>query len=220
MNSGKQMHCPVGTWLIVSALAFLTACAGTIQPAETIGPNDPVAMSAIRQVYVKLAEQKSWRVKSTHVTEKKTTATTISFAQPDRLHMVADEFEQIHVSGNAYMKTADGKWQKLPLNFGNMIEQYRKDPSLVESTVSGATVVGKDVVEGKSMTVYRYYSSAKIAGGLASGGAWSKMWVDSAGLPRKIESEGKGQVLGFTNTSTTTSVYYDFGANIRINAPI
>lgn len=219
MNSGKQMHCPIATWLIVSALAVLTACAGAIQPAGSIGPNDPAALSAIRQAYMKLAEQKSWRVHSTSVGEKKTTTATISYAQPDRMHIVTDNVEQIFVGGVAYMKS-DGKWQKLPLNFGNMIEQYRKDPSLIESAVGGATVVGKDTVEGKSMTVYRYYSSAKFAGGLASGGAWSKMWVDSAGLPRKVESESKGQVLGFTSTSTTTSVYYDFGANIRINAPI
>ena len=219
MNSRKHMHDRIGTWLIVSAFAFLAACAGTSKPAETIGPNDPAALSGIRQAYMKLAEQKSWRVRSINVGEKKTTTTTISFAQPDRLHIVTDNFEQIYVGGVAYMKS-DGKWQKLPVNFGNLIEQYRKDPSLIESSVGGATVVGKDSVDGKSMTVYRYHSSAKIAGGLASGGSWSKLWVDAAGLPRKVESEGRGQVLGFSNTSTTTNVYYDFGANIRISAPI
>ena len=220
MKLSNYLYRPMGTGLIAFMLAFLAGCAGTIQPAETIGPNDAAAMNGIRQAYMKLAEQKSWRVKSTHAGEKKTTSTTISFAQPDRLHMVSEEFEQIHISGSAYMKSGDGKWQKLPINMANMIEQYRKDPSLIESTVRGATIVGKDTVEGKSMTVYRYYSSAKFAGGLASGGAWSKMWVDGTGLPRKLESESRGQVLGFSSTSNTTSIYYDFGANIRINAPI
>ena len=220
MKPCKYIDRTIGAGLFALALAILAGCAGTVQPVETIGPNDPAALNGIRNAYMKLAEQKSWRVKSTHVGEKKTTTTTISFAQPERLHMVSEEFEQIHIAGNAYMKSADGKWQKLPINMANLIEQYRKDPSLLESAVRGATVVGKETVEGKSMTVYRYYSSAKFAGGLASGGAWSKMWVDVAGLPRKVESESKGQVLGFSSTSNTTSIYYDFGANIRINAPI
>jgi hypothetical protein len=67
---------------------------------------------------------------------------------------------------------------------------------------------------------HRYYSGTKIAGGLVSGGAWSKLWVDGSGLPRRIDSESRGQALGFSSTSTSTVVYYDFGASIRIVAPL
>lgn len=199
-------------------LALLAGCA-TAPPQETVGPNDPAAMAAIRQAYMKLAEQKSWRTRMTSVSDGKTSTTTASFVQPDRLHFVSEQMEQIYVAGAAYMKT-DGKWQKLPLNFGNIIEQYRKDPALLESSVRGASSLGKELVDGKPMSVYRYHSSARIAGGLASGSAWNKMWVDASGLPRKIDAESRGQALGFSSTSTSTMIYYDFGAAIRINAPI
>jgi hypothetical protein len=199
-------------------LAVLAGCA-TAPTQEVAGPNDPAAMAAIRQAYMKLAEQKTWRMRMTSVSDGKTSNSTAEFVQPDRIHFVSDQVEQIHVAGSAYMK-ADGKWQKLPINFGNIIEQYRKDPSLLESAVRGATSLGKEAVDGRSMSVYRYYSSAKFAGGLVSGGAWNKMWVDGGGLPRKIEAESRGQALGFSSKSTSTIVYYDFGAAIRINPPI
>ena len=213
----------VGRWttplFVTLATVWLSGCVAPGAPAENIGPNDPAAVIGIRQAYAKLAEQKSWRMRSTTVGENKTTQMQGEFVTPDRFHVTSDQFEQIYVAGSAYMKS-DGKWQKLPLNFGNMIEQYRKDPTLLESSMRGASILGKEPLDGKTMSVYRFYSSAKIAGGLASGGAWSKMWVDSSGLPRKIESEGRGQVLGFSSSSTTTNIYYDFGANIRINAPL
>ena len=206
------------TGLLSLCLAVLAGCA-TPAPQEAIGPNDPAAMNAIRQAYMKLAEQRTWRMRMTSVSDNKTTTSNASFVQPDRFHVIADQFEQIYVGGAAYMKT-DGKWQRLPLSFGNMIEQYRKDPSLLESSVRGATVVGKDTLDGRTHTVYRYYSSTKIAGGLVSGGAWSKLWVDGSGLPRRIDSESRGQALGFSSTSTSTVTYYDFGASIRIVAPL
>lgn len=204
--------------VLAVCLILLAGCA-TAPPQEVAGPNDPAALAAIRQAYMKLAEQKTWRTRMTSVSDGKTTTSTASFVQPDRFHLVSDQIEQIYVSGTAYMKT-DGKWQKLPLNFGNIIEQYRKDPALLESSLRGASSLGKELVEGKPMSIYRYYSSAKIAGGLVSGGAWSKLWVDGAGMPRKVESESRGQALGFSSMSTSTIVYYDFGASIRINPPI
>lgn len=205
--------------ILAACIALLAGCA-TAPPAETIGPNDPAALAGIRQAYVKLGEQRSWRLRMTTVSDNKTTSSTASFVNPDRFHIVSDLHEQIYVGGNAYMK-ADGKWQKLPLNFGNIIEQYRKDPSMIESAIGGATVAGREMIDGKPMTVYRYHSTAKFAGGLVSGGAWNRMWVDASGLPRKVESEGRGQVLGFSGgTSLSTIVYYDFGASIRIVAPL
>jgi hypothetical protein len=204
--------------VLAVCIVLLAGCA-TAPPQEVAGPNDPAAMAAIRQAYMKLAEQKTWRMRMTSVSDGKTSTSTASFVQPDRFHLVSDQVEQIHVAGAAYMKV-DGKWQKLPLNFGNIIEQYRKDPALLESSVRGATSLGKELVDGKPMSVYRYYSSAKFAGGLVSGGAWSKLWVDGAGIPRKVESESRGQALGFSSMSTSTIVYYDLGAIIRINPPI
>lgn len=217
MNFSRMNRIATPGFLLL-CLALLGGCA-TPPPAEVIGPNDPVAMNGIRLAYMKLAEQRSWRMRLTSVSGNKTSNSTASFVSPDRFHMVSDQHEQIFVGGAAYMK-ADGKWQKLPIELGNIIEQYRKDPALLESSVRGASSLGKELVDGKPMSVYRYHSSARIAGGLASGSAWNKMWVDASGLPRKIDAESRGQALGFSSTSTSTMIYYDFGAAIRINAPI
>ena len=206
--------------LCALSIALLAGCA-TAPPQEAIGPNDPAAINGLRQVFTKLNEQKSWRVRMTSVSDSKTITQSVAFVQPDRIHMVTDEMEQIHIAGTAYMKTGTSSWQRIPFSFGNLIEQFRKDPALIESSFRGATIVGKETLDGRAMTVYRYYASIKLAGGLVSGGGWNKMWVDGSGLPRRAEADGQGQFLGFSGKpSKTTLIYSDYGAAIRIVAPL
>ena len=206
--------------LCALSIALLAGCA-TAPPQESIGPNDPAAINGLRQTFIKMNEQKSWRVRMTSVSDGKTITQSVTFVQPDRIHMVSDEMEQIHIAGAAYMKTGTSGWQRIPFGFGSLIEQFRKDPALIESSFRGTTIVGKETLDGRAMTVYRYYASIKLAGGLVSGGGWNKMWVDGGGLPRRAESEGQGQFLGFSGKpSKTTLIYSDYGAAIRIVAPI
>jgi hypothetical protein len=44
--------------------------------------------------------------------------------------------------------------------------------------------------------------------------------VGANGLPLKVESEGTGSALGFSSRSKTTILYEDYGAPIRISAPM
>ena len=50
---------------VLAGLAAILAGCAAVQPAETVGPNDPAALAAIRAAYVKAGEQKSFRARMT-----------------------------------------------------------------------------------------------------------------------------------------------------------
>jgi hypothetical protein len=206
-------------------IALLLAGCGTIQPAETIGPNDPAAIAAIRAAWMKAAEQRSFRARMTSDSGGKISETTIEFAAPASMHMVmkTQNMEQIVVNGAHYIKSSDGKWTRLPIASGAFLEQIRKDPATIaafERTVSGASIVGPDAVNGRPATAYRYYQSATVGGVLASSAGWVKLWIGSNGLPVKVESDATGRVLGISSQARTTIFYEDYGAPVRIVAPL
>ena len=207
----------------LAALVVLGGCA-TVQPTEAIGPNDPAALAAIRAAYLKAGEQKSFRARMTSESGGKVHETTIEFAAPSSMHMVmkTEKMEQIIIGSAHYMK-GEGQWTRVPSFTGSMVEQFRKDPQALaafERTVSGAQVVGAEQVGSQRATAYRYYQAAKIGGGLASSAGWVKMWVGTNGLPLKLESDATGRVMGFGSQSKTTILYEDYGAPVRIVAPI
>jgi hypothetical protein len=208
----------------LAACAAIVAGCGTVQPTETIGPNDPAALAAIRAAYAKAAQQKSFRARMTSESQGKLHESTMEFAAPASVHMVmkTQNMEQIVIGGAHYMKS-DGKWTRLPIATGNFIEQFRKDPEALaafERTVSGAQALGSDAVGSQRATAYRYYQAAKVGGGLASSAGWVKLWVGTNGLPLKVESDATGRVMGFSSQSKTTILYEDYGAPVRIVAPM
>jgi hypothetical protein len=209
---------------LAAAAAIVGACATAIQPAESIGPNNPAALAGIRAAWAKATEQRSFRARMTTETGGKVYESTVEFAAPGSIHMVmkTQNMEQIVVDGAHYMRS-DGRWTRLPIATGNMLEQFRKDPATLaalERTVSGAQIVGPEPVAGKPATAYRYYQSASIAGGLASSAGWVKMWVGANGLPLKLESESTGRVLGFGSQGKTTITYDEYGVPVRFAAPL
>jgi len=211
-------------FLILAVFASIVAACATVQPTEAIGPNDPAALAAIRAAYMKAGEQKSFRARMATESNGKLSESTIQFAAPASLHMVmkTDNMEHIVIGGAHYLKS-DGKWTRLPIATGDFIEQFRKDPQALaafERTVSGAQVVGPDMVGTQRATAYRYYQAAKVAGGLASSAGWVKLWVGTNGLPLKVESESTGRMLGFSSSGKTTVLYDEYGAPVRIVAPI
>ena len=212
-------------WLSLIAIpAFMAGCAATVPPAETIGPNNPAALAAIRAAYVKAGTQKSFRARMTSESGGKVSESTVEFVAPASVRMVmkTQNMEQIIVNGAHYMK-ADGKWARLPISTGNLIEQLRKDPATIanfEANVGGAQFVGAEAAGGKSAMAYRYYQVATVGNGLASSAGWVKIWIGANGLPLKLESDAVGRVLGFSSQSRSTILYEDYGAAIRIVAPI
>ena len=211
-------------FLLVTAMSVLAAACATVQQTENVGPNDPSALAAIRAAYVKAAEQRSFRARMLSESDGKLSESSIEYAAPGRLHMVmkTQNLEQIVVDGAHYMKS-DGKWSRLPFSSANLLEQFRKDPETLaafERSVSGAQLVGPEAVAGQHATAYRYYQAAKVGGGLASSAGWVKVWIGTNGLPIKVESDATGRVLGFGSHSKTTIFYHDYGANVRISAPM
>ena len=209
----------------LAALATLVVGCATVQPTATVGPNDPAALAAIRAAYMKAGEQKSFRARMTSESGGKVNEMTIEFAAPASMHMVmrTQNMEQIVTGGAHYMKSADGKRTRVPSFTANMMEQFRKDPQALaafERTVSGAQVVGPEAVGTQRATAYRYYQAARIGGGLASSAGWVKMWVGANGLPLKVESDATGRVMGIGSQSHTTIVYEDYGAPVKIVAPM
>jgi uncharacterized cupin superfamily protein len=215
---------PFARSVFVAALSLLVAACATVQPTQTIGPNDPAAMAAIRAAYMKASQQKSFRARMLSESDGKVSESTMEFAAPGSMRMVmkTQNMEHIVVGGAHYMKS-DGKWTRLPFMTGNMFEQFRKDPATLaafERTVSGAQVVGSEPVGNQRATAYRYYQAGRVAGGLASSAGWVKLWVGANGLPLKVESDASGRMLGFSSKSKTTIFYEDYGAPVRIVAPM
>jgi hypothetical protein len=136
--------------------------------------------------------------------------------------MKTQNMEHIVIGGAHYMKS-DGKWARLPIATGNLVEQFRKSPEALaafERSVSGAQALGQDPVGSQRATAFRYYQAAKVAGGLASSAGWVKLWVGTNGLPLKVESDATGRMLGIGSQSKTTILYEDYGAPVRIAAPM
>lgn len=209
---------------VAAVLSLLVAACATVQPTETIGPNDPAALAAIRAAYEKAAAQKSFRARMRTESDGKVSESTIEYAAPGSMRMVmkTQNVEQVVVGGAHYMKS-DGRWTRLPFTTGNLVEQFRKDPAALaafERTVSGARAVGPDPVGNQRAMAYRYYQAGKVAGGLASSAGWVTLWVGANGLPLKVESEGTGRMLGFSSKSKSTILYEDYGAPVRIVAPM
>lgn len=208
----------------VALLCGLVAACATVQQAENVGPNDPAALAAIKAAWAKAAQQRSFRARMTSVSDGKPNEMTMAFAAPGSAHMVmkTQNMEHIIVGGAHYMKS-DGKWTRLPIASAGMLEQFRKDPEAIaafERSVSGAQVVGPENVGSQRATAYRYYQAARMGGGLASSAGWVKLWVGANGLPLKVESDATGRMLGMTSQSKTTIFYEDYGAPVRISAPM
>ena len=209
---------------LLAPLLLLAAACATVQQAENAGPNDPRALAAIKAAWAKAAEQRSFRARMTSVSDGKAQESTMQFAAPASAHMVmrTQNMEHIVIGGTHYMKS-DGKWTRLPIATGNLLEQFRKDPKAIaafDRSVSAAQVVGPEMVGGQRATAYRYHQAARIGGGLASSAGWVKLWVGANGLPLKVESDATGRMLGMTSQSKTTILYEDYGAPVRITAPM
>jgi|SRR5688572_5377990 len=215
---------PFSRFVLAAVFASIVAACATVQQTENIGPNDPAALAAIRAAYLKAGEQKSFRARMLTESDGKRDEGTIQYASPASMHMVmkTQNVEHIVIGGAHYLKS-DGKWSRLPIASGDLMEQFRKDPQALaafERSVSGAQVVGPETVGSQRATAYRYYQAAKVAGGLASSAGWVKLWVGTNGLPLKVESESTGRMLGFSSKGKTTLFYEDYGAPVRIVAPL
>jgi hypothetical protein len=137
----------------------------------------------------------------------------VEYVAPDRYHMASKELEFILIGATMYIK-AGTQWQKITapqlkdaLNIS--------DPGKLEQDLGVSTniqLIGPEVLDGTPTLVYQYTTTTK---GTPPETFTSKVWIGVAdNLPRKLES------VSPTTGAKTTIIYYDYNANIVINAPI
>lgn len=187
----------------------------TVQPTATQPPATATSanpLDALKKAFGGWAGTKSFRAKM--VQTKGTTTTlegTLEMVFPDRFHMVTKQTELIAIGKTYYVKVGT-KWQKVTVAQG--FDFSLADAKKLQDELGVATEVksiGADVLDGAPMVVYEYKTTIKGPPAITT---TSKVWIAvSDGLPRKIESTS-------SSGAKTVMTFYDFNANITINAPI
>lgn len=187
----------------------------TVPPTATLPPATATSanpLEALRKAFGGWVGTKTFRAKM--VQTKGTTTTldgTMEVVLPDRFHMVAKQIDVIAIGKTFYVKIGT-KWQKVALAQG--FDFSFADAKKLQEELGVATEIksiGADVLDGAPMVVYEYKTTIKGPPALTS---TSKVWVAvSDSLPRKIENTSSTGVK-------TIMTFYDFNANIAINAPI
>jgi len=185
-----------------------------------VGSNDPrqVLANALRAQ----AKVKSFRHKRTIIGAGSTTSLSAEIILPDRFHGTTDETETIVIAGIIYFKLADQPWRKSPasasqgLNALTFVVDETKLDALLQS-VSEFRLVGPEVLDGTPTLVYQYKTTTAQPPATGT----SKIWIGVAdNLPRKIEGDSTSTLNGQTHSAKTTFLYYDYNADIKIEAPI
>ncbi len=184
------------------------------QASPTPGQAAGNPLDAITRAFRGAGGVKSFRVRMIIPATSNRPATTmnIAYALPDRYHMSGPEFEAILIGATMYIKVG-GAWQKISSPEFKDLFNF-SDPKKLERDLGVSTniqLVGPEVLDGTPTLVYQY--STSLAGPPPSTYT-SKVWIGVAdNLPRKVESTSAAGVK-------TTIIYYDYNANIVINAPI
>jgi outer membrane lipoprotein-sorting protein len=153
--------------------------------------------------------------------------TTVEFVAPDRFHMTQDlntankgqvRNEMAAVGGEVFMRPANGRWQKMPVDMSKMLAAVR-DPKVIDDITKEADVkfLGTEQLNGQPMNVYQYTLKNALGSGVNS---ITKTWVSQTDhRPYKIETDQELNVNGKTEKSHTSSSYVDYDTDIRIQAP-
>lgn len=132
--------------------------------------------------------------------------------------------EMIIIGKDAFFKKADGEWEKTqahPERIKLEFARLRHD-MLVESLskTGGVTVklAGRAMLDGLPMLVYRYSFAGPPE---AESRSDVKIWVGTDdGLPHKIEIATRVNQKGLIINFTTTTTFYDYNSEIKIEPPI
>jgi hypothetical protein len=166
--------------------------------------------------------QKAFRMNLTTVDGGETTNMTIEYVAPDSFHSkMSTGTELIVVKGASYMKGADGKWQKSPIDMSAAVKQILSADMIDELaksiTVDKMKFLGPDLLDGKPMWVYQYDTTMDLAGTKISTAA--KVWLGVLDkLPYK--QEGESDSVAHKGSKTKTSGTWEYDPNIKIEAPI
>ena len=212
------------------SLSFsLPACARTSSLA-TVKFGDNAREALIKALKAKL-DARSYRMKLVQVSSVGMSSTQEGeYVAPDRYHLTAEasmngrssgKQEMIVVGQQAYAKTPGGKWQKAQVDPQKLEFMRSRDQMLLENLSKSPDDYVKfsgGVQDGMQAFVYEQTIAAdpKI---LTRGKTTT--WVGTAdGLPRKVEIVADTDFDGKPLTLTSTTTYYDYNADIKIEAPL
>ncbi|MBF6614462.1 MAG: hypothetical protein IVW55_15205 [Chloroflexi bacterium] len=196
------------------------------------GSDDDLA--AIFRMYQTQTAVKSFRYKASRATDAPGSSEVMEIVNPDRLRQVDIEGgkvtqEIIRIPGVTYSKTGGGAWQKTPVTAKVQaeIDSARQGLASIESfrkLISNVQALGTEDLDGMPTLVYQYEFRPRTTDTPEPNmrALNTKMWVAvSDGLPRKSVVYGTAKVNEQTRTSPpTTIIYYDYNADIKIEAPI
>lgn len=199
----------------------------TSTPAPTATPLPPTAtpiptsanpLEALTKAFRGWAGTKSFRAKATTIPAppKKGTPTpptemTLEVVMPDRIHIIGASFEAYKIGSTFYTKIGT-QWQKstVPARLDFSFVDLKKIEDELGATKE-TKFLGPEILDGIPTLVYQYTTTIKTP---VTATTVSKVWIGVADqLPRKSEALGQ-------SGSKTTTLYYDYNANIIIEAPI
>ncbi|MCL4488487.1 MAG: hypothetical protein M1570_10215 [Chloroflexi bacterium] len=181
----------------------------TAAPSPTLGSPSDVVSNAFKA----MAGVKSFRVKmtSTGIPGVINKEMTIEVVMPDRFHLTGPNTDIVLIGKTVYMKVGT-KWSKVASMKG--FDLSGADPSKLQANLKTSAdfkIIGTDVVNDTPTYVLQYTTNIK---GPPAQKILTKVWVGiKDGLPYQSETRPKaGQDI--------TMTFYDYNANISINAPI
>lgn len=198
---------------VPTAIPMPTPTSAAVPNPSTATPN-PAAnpLETLKKVLAAWASARSFRGKSVQTGGVTPGESTFEVVMPDRFHIVGKS--ETIIIGNVYYLKQGTKWTKqtLPQGFDLGFADNKKILDQL-GTSNDVKFIGPDSIDGAPMLVYQYSFSTKIQNTTVT--TSSKVWVAADGLPRKSETSSSN------NPGVGTVVtYYDYNAQITINAPI
>jgi hypothetical protein len=192
-----------------TAVPSATVSPTPTQPPATATSANP--LDALKRIFGGWASVKTFRAKYTRTAGGKTTDGTLEVVLPDRYHLLSSTSE-IYIIGNVFYIKTGKTWLKssMPKDFDMSFSNWKKFLDDL-GAATDIKFIGPDLLDGTPTLVYQYTVTIKGPPAIST---VTKFWsAVSDNLPRKSETTAS------TGNKTVTT-YYDYNANIVIEAPI
>jgi TonB family protein len=183
-----------------------------LQIAESDNPREVLkkTLSAIQSV-------KSYRIRIEIPSVSKAVIIR-EYASPDSVRMFGKNEELIQIGKNAYYKKGDDSWKKYPeqnsqVSMTNLPVTALENFIKMLNAAKDIKLIGQEMMDGIPTLAYQHVF------GSGTDPYTMKAWISVAdGLPRRCEFECI--VAGGSTKSTVIETYYDYNADIKIEAPM